>query len=346
MGSDFHIDYSAYKDWMFCKWFWYEKYVNKMQRKPFTQRSDNLALGSLVHSGLENWHRRGVPEIAMSVINDTNPTPETLAMAQAVMMAYVKKYPTEPWVPVALEKPLVREYSWGRLVAKLDGYTVLDHVVEIPDGVNGGVITLNPGLYGIEHKTKAERINRADYMARWLVNKQADFQLLALSAKEPGASIYNLSGTPVQGIIVNVIDKPAIYVPKRKCKQCDKQYDLAAWIPAGENGWSCPECGNVQKLKAPKVNGDVGEKFDFWRIVAKRTEEQLAKTEMEIEYVAMDMIGMIEGGMTDYHVPNRENCISPFNYHRCQYFEPHLTGMSTIGHPEYEPTRDYLGITE
>ena len=33
MTGNPHIDYSAYSAWMKCPWNWYEKYVNKQQKK-------------------------------------------------------------------------------------------------------------------------------------------------------------------------------------------------------------------------------------------------------------------------------------------------------------------------
>src|SRR6266480_2185468 len=102
-----HIDNSQYSQWMHCPWAWWEKYVNKRSKAwPGQLRDDALAIGSLVHNGLDNWYARQEPNIDQEEIERINPTPECLRLCKKLVYGYVQTFPKEAWQLVHTEAPL------------------------------------------------------------------------------------------------------------------------------------------------------------------------------------------------------------------------------------------------
>ena len=133
------IDYSSYSKFLFCPWAWYENYENQMQLRYVGQRSDPLCLGSLVHNALDNFAKTGKPFVDEDTIRENNPTPDTMAMAEVLVVGYLRKYPKEHWPVERAEQPLkfplapattitnngmetIEEYGPIEGLAKLDGY--------------------------------------------------------------------------------------------------------------------------------------------------------------------------------------------------------------------------------
>lgn len=344
-----HIDYSAYSAWMKCPWYWYERYVNKQQKKwPAAQRDDALCLGSLVHNGLERYYLSGKPDIDEKVIAENTPSGDCLQLARRLVHGYLQNFPGEIWplnyVEAPLRFPLIDGFDG---LAKLDRYFYVPESTSVASGIPGYEIRLNPGWWIHEYKTKSPHVERGKWIQQWTVKKQADFQMLALMAQEHIANPNIDTGQimPVNGLLINVIEKPRDYIPKRKCKVCAKQWEFASWIPVGD-GHSCPMCGNVQKLKA--VDTDKQEEApQCFRVVVERTATQLAVSKEEIADVARFMQSMQIIGMSDTP-PNREACLDLSKRYgaECDYFRPHnYEGLVTIGNPEYEGTRDYVNET-
>lgn len=100
------IDYSQTALWNFCKWSWFERYVNQRQFRYTGQRSDPLCLGSLVHNALDNFVKYGRPSFDEETIAENNPTNETVQLAQVLVEGYLKKYPAERWPVERTEQPL------------------------------------------------------------------------------------------------------------------------------------------------------------------------------------------------------------------------------------------------
>lgn len=350
------IDYSQYSKWHFCSWAWYEIYVNKRKKAwPAAQRDDALCLGSLVHSGLEQFYKKGQPHIDEKVIEESTPTPDCLGLAQSLIYGYIQNFPGEQWqlnfTEAPLRFPLIE--GWDGL-AKLDRYFYVPEATGVPSGIPGYEIRLNPGWWIHEYKTKSSYVNTGDWIRQWTVKKQADFQMLALQNeiaeqfKRSDARV--VGGTwamPVNGLLINVIEKPKDYIPKRKCKVCEKSWDFSSWIAVGE-GYSCPMCGNVQRLKAVKIE-EHDDTAQCFRVVVERTASQLEASKKEIAAVAIqmrDMQAVMSLEEAQSFPPNREACLDLSKKYgqECDYFRPHnYEGLVTIGNPEYEGTRDYVG---
>jgi hypothetical protein len=331
------IDYSQYKVWCDCRWRWYERYVNQLEPQREARQQDNpMTLGSLVHAGLDAWASKGQLMIDDETIADCNPTPECHQLAMELLAGYVQRYPEERWAVQRTEQPLVFELPGTSVagLAKLDRYFYLPEQTTVESGLAGTTIDLAPGWWVQEYKTKACEVDRALWMKAWSANMQADFQLLALGTKV---------GERPQGVLVQVLEKPRRYVPKRKCKGCGEMLEMAMYLPAAEGESACPLCGAVQRLKPyePKTERHP----EYYRVVATRTEEQLARSLEEIAQVAHGMHAMRLWGL-DAQLPNRDNCCIAARRYTCDYFDNHTQGIDTLSDPKMvkRDTTKYVGL--
>ena len=161
------IDYSQYSTWMMCPWLWCEKYVHGMSRRYIGQREDPLALGSLVHNGLDNFSRTGRYFLSPEVMGEVNPTPECVMLAEVLVQGFLRKFSSERWemeMPEeAVEFPLEPGVSvfhkddWTG-VAKLDRYFYVPSDTQIESGLPGQTLTLGRGWWSQEFKTKSHGI--------------------------------------------------------------------------------------------------------------------------------------------------------------------------------------------
>jgi hypothetical protein len=359
------IDYSSYSKFLFCPWAWYENYVNQRQLRYVGQRSDPLCLGSLVHNGLDNFAKTGKPFVDEATIRENNPTPDTMVMAELLVVGYLRKYPKEHWPVERAEQPLQfplyqpdRDFDLYGLrdpmngLAKLDGYFYVPEDTTIESGVEGYTLTLSRGWWGKEYKTKAHGRNRAEWIKEWQTKRQADFQILALQEYLNNGYIEldNRNVEPnqqiriVQGILICVLEKPHEYVPMRKCVKCKGSYDLQLYRPV-EHGFTCPACGIVQELspyipKVPKIP-------EYFRIAAVRNPEQLEVAKTEITAVAVRMERMRAEGM-QAEEPNRDACVNNVYRRQCAYMEPHTYGGTTETDQRYEKVdaTKYMGLVD
>ena len=355
------IDYSAWRAWQTCPAFWYEKYITKRQpRWPSKLRDDALCMGCLVHGGLENWQKNRQIEIPQGVIDEVTPTPDCLQGALELVWGYTQRYSEEHWPLILTEAPVlfglrnptcngcgpVQEclYDCGGSkmdrdteilgLAKVDAYFYVPEPTEIESGQEGLTLTLSEGWWVHEYKTKSPDIPMGLFMKRWATNMQASFQILALQEK--------LGGKPVQGVLVNVLEKPRRYLPKRTCKGCQGKWEFASWLPSGLGGWACPVCGNIQKLQALKED-PVQTPPAYYRMVVTRTEAQLAKARADMIVVGDRMAAMATQGMGSEPWAF-ENCIAWKK--PCQYYDNHLYQIPTTEDPQMIPIPEYRGLPE
>jgi len=333
------IDYSQYYAWLKCPGFWYEQSVSHRKPKPREgQRDDALAIGSLVHSGLETWQLTHRVEIPQTTIEEIGPTPEALNMCNALVYGYSQAYPEEPWPLVRCEEPLRFPLQDGQDaldgLAKLDMYFYVETLTQVESGIPGQTLTLSPGFWIQEYKTKDPGIDLGMWMRKWESNMQASFQILALSHLLPRHTI--------QGVLVNILEKPKIYEPKRKCKQCVAQYAFDLWIPTGEGTYSCPVCGNVQKVAKLKTD-PVEQASAYYRMVVQRSPNRLKRDREHILKVAQSMAYMRQEGLVS--VPwQTEACIDPRMNRQCPYFNNHIPdgAMPTLEDPSMVEIEDYV----
>jgi hypothetical protein len=333
------IDYSQYLKFVRCPWLWYETYVNELApRRKDRPRDDNMAIGSLVHAGLENWTRNQLPNVSQATVDEINPTPDTLALAAGMVIEYARRYPAEQWEMVFCEEPL-KFPLLGRApltgLAKVDKYFYVPEQTAVETGIEGEALSLAPGWWIHEYKTKSAAISRANYAMAWESNMQADFQMLALQAK---------LGEPPAGMIVQVLEKPRTYVPKRKCKGCQETVELASWLPTGDGQHACPLCGNRQTLKPyePKAEPMPA----FYRLGVIRSQERLSRALGEITSVAWQMAHLAAQGLSMYRrPPNREACVHP-QYGPCAYFRNHTYDLPTTedASMEHRDATRYVGL--
>ena len=309
------IDYSQYRAFQTCPWYWFEKYITELvPRREAYQRDDAAAIGSLVHSGLEQWAKTREPKIAAAVIDEIGPTPEAFGLAEGMVHEYVRRYPEEAWEFLRTEEPLKFPLPGTDIpgLAKIDKYFFVPEQTTVETGIEGSTFDLSPGWWIHEYKTKDAQISRAHWNMQWEANRQADFQILALREKV---------GTDVQGIIVQVLEKPRLYIPKRKCKGCATTLEMPSWLPAEDGKSACPMCGNKQVLepvkeKAPRPLAE------FYRTVVTLTAERLDRAAEEIACTSRAMANMIKWGI-QVQRPTREACVFPAMRRVCDYFKPH-----------------------
>lgn len=320
----FYIDYSQMRLWHFCNLAWYSRYILGLRRRSSDAPADDaLTLGSLFHEGMENWYLRKDPRISEAIIAKLNPSKECLDVAAQLVLGYSRHYPQDPWTTISVEEALKKPLTDGLgLVAKVDQIARVVEPVDIDSGHQGLTFRLEPGIYSIENKTKAQQKPFAGYLQSWQANMQASFQLLALREKY---------GDQVKGVIVNVAEKPNFYKARRKCQKCEQTSELKMWLIDSTNlkNNKCPLCLHSQKLKPyePKKINDPR----FYRIVVTRNQERLEKDLIKIHSVGTAMLMMKLSGETGANLAtyeNDENCINPITMRsKCDYFEAHVNNV-------------------
>jgi len=354
------LDYSQYYLWLQCPARWYEKTVNRREPAwPPGQRGDALAIGSLVHSGLEVWQKTHQVSIPQEIIEEIGPTREALDMCMSMVYGYAKVFPEERWSLIRTEAPLrfplLQTCDSGIFcggcskqddvnydgLAKLDEYFYVPEMTSIPSGVYGQEITLTPGWWVQEYKTKDPGLDLGMWMRKWEANMQASFQLLALKAHLHRETYPYEEITP-QGILLTILEKPKLYEPKRKCKSCQRQYAFDLWLPTEEGLYSCPVCGNVQKVAKLKDNPSVSEPA-FYRMLVQRSSERLARDLRQLQSIAKQMQYMRSEGL-DSVGWNTELCIEPRFAKQCPYFNNHIPqgAMSTLDDTSMIQVKDYV----
>lgn len=327
------IDYTQYKDFAFCEQKWYERFVKGVVREPFavgpSGKDDPLTLGALVHAGLEQYRNEGTPELPGALINELSASAECCAWARLLLQHYVQRYPAEPFTLFKCEAPLRFDLRLPAITgfAKLDYYVHIEQPTEFDSGLGWGTnFVLTPGWYVREYKTFAASRDRGLWLESWRCNMQADFQIHALSEH---------IGEKVQGIFVDVLEKPAPYVPKRTCKgECRQPHKLADWTPK-DGAYACPQCGHVQKLDTSDKSKKE-RRPEFYRFAVTRTDEQLARSRAEIKRAAVRMMQLIRETVPDDGPLRREpeRCISTTRgvSAKCEYFYPHIEGTGATGY--------------
>lgn len=236
-------------------------------------------------------------------------------------------------------------------LAKIDSYFYVPDYTTLRSGIDGIDLTLVPGWYIHEYKTKSSDIPIGLYMQSWEMNLQASYQMLALQSLMNTTRVVKpeeINGLAhsheVQGVLVNVLEKPKKYVPKRKCRTCDASYEFYTWIPTGKGSYQCPVCGSRQDLQPLKES--IGDRpASYYRILVTRSPEQLRLDRDEIILRGQQMLEMSEGGLRSKPW-NHKNCVD-FKWRKaCDYFSPHKDNYSTHESEDYETPPDYRGLVQ
>ena len=315
------LDYSQWKSYNHCPMEWFEKYREQVRQAPTGQSADALTLGSLVHSGIQHFREKQATVIPVEAIDEFNPTPECLAWAQELLLGYTRHYANEAFTKYYCEEPLKFPLIDGMDgLAKVDCYFDVAEDVTIETGL-GDTFTLEPGTWIHEYKTKAASKDIGKYIAAWRTNMQACFQMLALE--------HQLN-RPVAGLIVNVLEKPQDYQPKRTCKTCKVASELRDWEPSGTQ-FACPACQAVQDIDTT-VKSKINRVPKYYRIMVKRNRQELELAKTEMAQVATDILAIDAGS----RIPSRntEACIDQI-FRPCVYSEPHGALRSAASWPGF-----------
>ena len=310
--AKFILDYSQYRMFQFCPWKWYEHYINQLD--PIArvgQKDDALTLGSLVHAALQSYRTIGTPTITDEVVASLDPTPECLAWAQQLALGYVQTYPNEQFTRYFCEEPLRAPLTGDTdLLAKVDSYFDIDEPTTIASGL-GDELVLTPGRWIHEYKTKDVSRSSPNFILSYKVNAQPAFQMLAAS--------HSL-GRPIEGVLINVIEKPRPYVPKHTCKQCKQSYDRSEWVAVGGKEFACPVCDTVRALDTSDKSR-VERKINYYRLMVQHSANQLDYYEESFVQCAEEM-ERIRKEKNPWFKRADERCVDS-TYGPCSYFGPH-----------------------
>lgn len=325
-----NIDNTQYKAYTKCPLYWKEKYLNKVHKPVEGPRNDALAIGVHFHSALENVYSGKGFKSSEEVYAEYPLTPEAELEVMSMVEAYRVMYPGGPvefnWIGLedVLKKPSA--FTGITFLAKLDGYFEVTELTKAQDGL-GGEIVLTPGIYGFETKTKLPRLDRGLYMKEWQADMQASFQIMTLE---------HTLGKSVNGILVNVIERPNVYQPRKTCNGCKEL--LPTYMYKIENSvYRCIRCGHGNQFKASQIPEPRVDPPVVWRFVVERSKERLTRDRYDINTVAQ----LIQN---KWFYANRQECVKTYQRKTCEYFEPHnaIVPVEALGWPgfvEFNPTQ-------
>jgi len=330
------IDNTQYSCFTRCQAEWWEKYCNK-QHKPYTgERDDAMAIGIAIHSVLENGYRNNKFVLPVDVADELTLTSDALMEVRVMAEAYRNQYPSGPvefdWT--GLEEPIsFKLENEIEIKAKVDGYFECKEPVVIGGGIND--IYLQPGIYAFESKSKAPGYDRGLYLADWGANMQASFQLLTLKAN---AATLGIDPAKVKGVLVNVIERPKVYEPRRTCQGCDTLTQVKYYRLCGKV-YHCPHCDYGNTFKGAMGQARVDPPF-LYRFLVERSDERLAFDLRTIKQVAQQMQRVATDNLPVY---SRTQCVNMQWRRKCEYYEPHnaMVPVSAIDYPgfaEFDPT--------
>lgn len=330
------IDNTQYTTFMRCQAEWVERYLNK-HHKPYTnERDDAMAIGIGIHNVLENGYKNGKFVMTSDTADELTLTSEALLEVRTMAEAYRNQYPSGPvefpWA--GIEEPLSYAYQNHTIKAKVDGFFRTTE----PTTINGGIgdIYLVPGIYSFETKSKSPGYDRGLYLADWQAAAQASFQILTMKAN---AVRLGFDPAEVRGVLVNVIERPKIYEPRRTCKGCDKLIEVKYYRLCGKI-YHCPLCDYGNTFTGPMGKARIDPPF-LYRFIVERSDERLAMDREMILAVGNQMDDLTHYYTTPIH--NRTQCVNMQWRRKCEYYDPHnsLVPVNAIGYPgfvEFNPT--------
>jgi hypothetical protein len=214
----------------------------------------------------------------------------------------------------------------------------------LPSG-HGEYITLDPGIWIREHKTKAQSISYDKFATRWTYDRQADFQCACLS---------NHLDKEVNGVLINVIEKPKQYVPKRKCKGCAQTLPFITYAPVNHtsNHYTCSLCLHLQILQPIKPEQLQLKEPTFYRLYTRRSDERIEHMISDAMEIARRMDYMERSGI--YKEPPRmtEGACSHSIFGPCEFLPLCITEngdmLDPLSHGKYREanTKEYMGLTK
>jgi hypothetical protein len=328
------IDYSQWKAFIGkCPWYWYEQYVKGWKVQPSGYADTALTFGSVVHHVLEQYRGVGVVSFpAPDVLNKLGCSQEWAGGAYKLATEYIAHYYAEPFVLSKVEIPIVFEVLGTQCVAKVDNYFHVDEATNVGAGPTGEQLTLEPGWWLRDYKTKSANLNQGYFVLGWETNMQAEFQMLALKT---------VVGEYPKGLLIDVLEKPRQYIPMRKCKGCGESYELWSYISTGEGGHACPMCGFKQTVSPYKPKTEPVS--TFFRIRVTRTIEELEHAQYAIRHVGVRMNAMVAThGRSEVY--NDSQCVHA-QFGPCEFLSLHKYGTQT-GHSlvQIADPLAYLGL--
>ena len=281
------VTYSALKMFKNCQ----RKYKNRYIREIVAMGYDDekLFLGSLIHNCLEIWYKTNSRKKVLEII-----PPENL-LARAMIVSYIKKYATEPFEVVAVEKEFSVDIINPETNRQSKSFTLAGKVDAIVKMENGQ-------YYILEHKT-ASSINNTYLDALW-----TDFQII----------IYSLFlGVKITGVVYNIIGKAKL---KQAEGETEEEYQERRSKLMAKN----KSFRTSAKRKMPE-----SDQAYFKRLLKKYKEDNMFHREEiiiskplleDLKFELWDLTqALLDAKNKDRYYKNGDFC---FNYNSaCQYYE-------------------------
>lgn len=331
------LDYSQYNQFSICPNLWHLRSVLGFspQYGEAKEREDALCLGSVFHNIIENYYLSKELSVDDEIIKEFNPSKRITDLALHAILNYKSTYGQDPFSVLCTEKTYITKGNnpdWS-IAAKIDLTASVPETMTLNSGYKDAPLYLNPGVYSFEDKTTSSNIE--DYEKVWRINKQADFQILCLREHHQN----------VRGVIVNIVKIPRPNPPVRTCKNCKTKLEFSAFIPKGDDIYTCPFCSKDSKLQPLKPHQLEVPTPEFKRIVVERTEAQLNETkEFIFNHMIPEMEHILRWPLSAFK--NYRNCIGQYGKKDCEFADPceQLQLPSTLNYVQVEnPLSYFLG---
>lgn len=185
------ITHSAAECFQECRVKWDYRYNKEIIP---TESQTALDFGTAIHAGLEFWFKyetaKGAVEAAMKAGAKCGLSVENLCKVQALMERYTEVYKEEAFEVVEVEKVVKVRLQNPRTLKKSRTFDFMGKI--------DGLVRQGSAFYILEHKTTSD-INQS-YLDALELKVQPVLYAMAIES----------GGTPVKGVIYDIIEKPGI----------------------------------------------------------------------------------------------------------------------------------------
>jgi len=281
------------------------------------EKPDTLAFGSVIHRGLEVWYRLLTdPHRLMKVLDSLDAEYADRAgdeaqkqkwhLARAILTGYVRRYPSEDFEVVEIEKEFGCPIRNPETVRTSQTFTMAGKV--------DGIVRLGGELYVLEHKTAASLTG--DYLDRLWSDTQIAMYVCYLRDL----------GYPVVGVLYNILLKSKI---KQRAGETEEEFQARRAVLAAKN----KSGKSTAKRQLPESDEDYQGRLADWyskpeafhREKIYLSEDRLAMVQDEVWEVTQQYLDAKRRGKW---LMNTSNC---FSYQRpCEYLPYCRSGFSPL----------------
>lgn len=214
--DDVRISYSLLCLFRNCRKAAYYRYIKGLQP---LQKSPALNFGSIVHNGLEHWHRNKDVNAAIKHIEPQFTYLDEFLTAQEMLQAYASKYSVDDLEPVIIDGKSGIEIDFEYPILDTDTMDFIPQVKMV--GKIDGIVKKDNEYFLLEHKT-ASKLDSNYIDKLW-----SDFQI----------SLYcyyvnKFFKLPCHGVLYNILVKPDF---KRKSGETEEEFKIRYEEAAAKN---------------------------------------------------------------------------------------------------------------